>query len=96
MSFRKISRDRLRTELAAAIAALDVQAVHSLIAYGHGGVDDLDAVIGTGPSAQAVREALIASYKDWAEEMRGDDVADEVPSVLMVLDQPDLWSAVNV
>lgn len=95
MSFRKVSRERLRAELADAVQHLDVQRVHTILADNHGDVTDVDAVLGTTPAAQELRQALVADYRAWAEEMRGDDVAAEVPGVLMVLDQPDLWSAVN-
>lgn len=96
MSFSKPSRERLRKELAAAVADMDVQLVHTILADHHGDATDVDAVIGTGPGSDAIRDLLIESYKAWAAEMSGDDVATEVPGVLMALEQPDLWSGASV
>ncbi|KPC75341.1 hypothetical protein ADL26_07910 [Thermoactinomyces vulgaris] len=95
MSFRRASRERLRAELADAIQHFDVQRVHTVLADNHGDATDLDAVIGTSAAAQMLRAALVEDYRAWAAEMAEDDVADEIPGVLMVLDQPDLWSAVS-
>jgi hypothetical protein len=96
MSFRRVSRDRLRAELAEAVQRLDVQSVHTILFTNHGDASDLDAVLGTSPAAQQLRQALVEDYRTWAAEMADDDVAVEVPAVLMVLDQPDLWAGVSV
>jgi hypothetical protein len=95
VSFRRVSRDRLRAELAAAIQRLDVQAVHTILVDNGGDVVDVDAVLGAGPAAEQLRQALIADYRAWADEMADDDVAVDVPGVLMALAQPDLWSGVS-
>jgi hypothetical protein len=95
MSFRRASRDRLRAELADAVKRLDVQSIHTIMADNHGDAADLDAVIGTNEISQMLRRSLVADYRDWAAEMADDDVAFEVPGVLMALDQPDLWSGVS-
>lgn len=91
MSFRLASRERLRAELADAFDRLDVQAIHTILAEGHGDATDVAAVIGTSAASEQLRQAVVADYRDWAAEMSGDDVADDVPAVLMALDQPALF-----
>lgn len=92
MSFRKGSRERLRTELAAAVARQDIQSIHSIIADNHGDAFDVAAAIGTNPAAEQLRQALVADYREWADEMVGDDASDDVPAVLPALAQPSLFS----
>lgn len=91
MSFRRPSRERLRLELDAAIKCGDIQLVHTLITANHGDADDVAAAIGVTPDAEDRRRAVLAAYREWADEMADDDVADEVPSVLLALAQPSLW-----
>jgi hypothetical protein len=96
MSFRAASRERLREELAAAVKRRDIQSVHSIIAENRGDAIDVAAVIGTSPAAEQLRQALVADYRDWAAEMSGDDVADDVPAVLVALAQPSLFSSLEL
>lgn len=92
MGFRRASRERLRAELADAVLRRDIQSIHSIIA-GHGGdVVDVDAVLGVSPEAERLRQALVADYRAWAAEMAADDVAADVPAVLLALDQPALFA----
>lgn len=96
MSFRPASRERLRAELAAAVARQDIQSIHSIIAENRGDAIDVAAVIGTNPAAEQLRQALVADYRAWADEMAGDDVADAVPAVLVALAQPSLFSSLEL
>lgn len=96
MSFRPASRERLRAELADAVARQDIQSVHSIIAENRGDAIDVAAVIGTSPAAEQLRQALVADYREWAAEMSGDDAADDVPAVLVALAQPSLFSALEL
>lgn len=92
MGFRRASRERLRAELADAVLRRDTQSIHSIIA-GHGGdAADVDAVLGVSPAAERLRQALVADYRAWAAEMAADDVAADVPAVLLALDQPALFA----
>jgi len=88
--FRLASRDRLVLELCRAIQAGDVQLVHSIVADNHGDAADVDLAFKQA-GGRADRQALLADYRSWASEMGDDDVADEVPSVLLALAQPSLW-----
>lgn len=90
MSFRPASRERLRAELADAIQRGDIQSVHSILADHGGDVVDVDAVIGISPAAERLRQALAEDYRSWAAEMAHDDVAADVPAVLLALTQPSL------
>lgn len=90
MSFPRASRERLRAELADAIGRDDIQSVHSILADHGGDVVDVDAVIGTSPAAERLRQALAEDYRSWAAEMAYDDVAADVPAVLLALTQPSL------
>lgn len=92
MSFRRGSRERLRAELADAVLRRDIQSIHSIIAEHGGDAADIDAVIGISPEAEQLRQALVADYRAWADEMVADDAADDVPAVLLALDQPSLFS----
>lgn len=92
MSFRPVSRERLRAELADAVKRMDVQSIHSIIADHGGDAYDVDAVLGISPAAEQLRLALVADYREWAAEMVDDDVADDIPAVLLALDQPSLFS----
>lgn len=95
MSFRPASRERLRAELADAIQRGDIQSVHSIIADHRGDVVDVDAVIGTTPEAERLRQALAEDYRSWAAEMAHDDVAADVPSVILALTQPSLFASLE-